>query len=99
MKSRAESRKQFDEMKSTLGLNDSQRDPSRISLYTLANYLRDKRIDYTTGLNILQSNGVISDLVEDVLDVYGPDQLRAVEWMKDNVWRDKYGRIKTTTSL
>lgn len=89
----------FDKIKAELGLSDSRRDPLRISRYTLKRYLDDKRIDYTTGLNILQSNGVISDLVEDVLEVYGTDQIKAVEWMKNNVWRDKSGRLKTKTEI
>lgn len=87
----------FDKIKSDLGLADSRCDPLRISNRTLQRYLDDKRIDYTTGLNILQSNGVISDLAEDVLEVYGPDQIKAVEWLKNNVWRDDKGRIKTTS--
>lgn len=89
----------FDEIKRQLGISTSQGDPNRVGKYRLKNYLDDKRIDYTTGLNILQSHGVISDLVEDVLDVYGPDQLRAIEWMRENVWRDKFNRLKILTKI
>lgn len=88
----------FDEIKRQLGIATSQGGPNRVGKYRLKNYLDDKRIDYTTGLNILQAHGVISDLVEDVLDVYGPDQLKAVEWMKANVWRGRKGKIKTSSN-
>lgn len=84
----------FDKMRADLGLVESTNDGSRIGNQRLKQYLDQRRIGYNTGLDILQAHGVISDLVEYIEDIYGPDQVRAIKWMDYNVGRDKYGRLK-----
>ena len=89
----------FDKMRSDLGLIDITNDGARVGNQRLKRYLESKRIEYDTGLNILQAHGVVSDCAEYIEDVYGPDQVKAIEWMKVNVWRDRKGKIKTTHDL
>lgn len=89
----------FDKMRSDIGLVDTTNDGARVGNQRLKRYLESKRIGYDTGLNILQSHGVVSDCAEYIEDVYGPDQVKAIEWMKVNVWRDRNDRLKVKTDL
>lgn len=89
----------FDKMRSDIGLIDVTNDGPRVGNQRLKRYLESKRIGYDTGLNILQTHGVVSDCAVYIEDVYGPDQVRAIQWMKVNVWRDRKGKIKITTNL
>lgn len=86
-------------MRAELGLVDSTNDGARIGNQRLKRYLDERRISYNTGLNILLTHGVVSDLVEYIEDIYGPDQIRAIEWMKVNVWRDRNGKLKVRTDV
>ena len=84
----------FDTMREALGLTDPSKQGDSASVYILERYLTRKRIGLDAGLNILQQHGVISDLCEYCQDVYPGDQIKAVEWLEKNVWRDKYDRLK-----
>lgn len=87
----------FEKMRQDLGLEDPARSTRNASAYRLQRYLADKRIPINTGLNILQRNGVISDNCVEVYDVDPTDQIKAVDWLEVNVWRDKHNRIKVNT--
>ena len=89
----------FDKMRSDIGLIDTTNDGPKVGNQRLKRYLESKRIGYDTGLNILQAHGVVSDCAEYIEDVYGPDQVKAIQWMENNVWRDRKGKIKITTNL
>lgn len=89
----------FDKMRSDIGLVDTTNDGARVGNQRLKRYLESKRIGYDTGLNILQAHGVVSDCAQYIEDVYGPDQVKAIEWMKDNVWRDRNDRLKVKTDV
>ena len=86
-------------MRSDIGLVDTTNDGAKVGNQRLKRYLESKRIGYDTGLNILQAHGVVSDCAEFIEDVYGPDQVKAIEWMKVNVWRDRNDRLKVKTDL
>lgn len=89
----------FDKMRSDIGLIDVTNDGPRVGNQRLKRYLESKRIGYDTGLNILQTHGVVSDCAVYIEDVYGPDQVRAIQWMKVNVWRDRNDRLKVKTDV
>ena len=89
----------FEKMRQDLGLEDPARSTRNASAYRLQRYLTDKRIPINTGLNILQRNGVISDNCVEVYDVDPTDQIKAVDWLEVNVWRDKHNRIKVKTEV
>jgi hypothetical protein len=86
-------------MRSDIGLVDTTNDGPKVGNQRLKRYLESKRIGYDTGLNILQAHGVVSDCAEYIEDVYGPDQVKAIAWMKVNVWRDRNDRLKVKTDL
>ena len=89
----------FEKMRQDFGLEDPARSTRNASAYRLQRYLTDKRIPINTGLNILQRNGVISDNCVEVYDVAPSDQIKAVDWLEGNVWRDKHNRIKVKTEV
>lgn len=89
----------FEKMRQDLGLEDPARLTRNASAYRLQRYLTQKRIPINTGLNILQRNGVISDNCVEVYDVDPSDQIKAVDWLEVNVWRDKHNRIKVKTEV
>ena len=86
-------------MRADLGLVDTTSDGARVGNQRLKRYLESQRIGYEAGLDILQAHGVVSDCAEYIEDVYGPDQVKAIEWMKDNVWRDRNDRLKVKTDV
>lgn len=86
----------FQKMRQDLGLEDPARSTRTASAYRLQRYLTQKRIPINAGLNILQRNGVISDNCVEVYDVAPSDQIKAVDWLEVNVWRDMKGNIKTS---
>ena len=86
-------------MRFDIGLIDTSNDGPKVGNQRLKRYLESKRIGYDTGLNILQAHGVVSDCAEYIEDIYGPDQVKAIEWMKVNVWRDRNDRLKVKTDV